>query len=199
MTAIRLDITLEQGADYDGSFSLDFDPTGYGAAMQIKLATGYPYAILTLTTFDGGLVIDGPNKDVIPIIPGSVSAAINPGRYAYDLKLIAPTGRAIRVYEGEAYVSADVTDTPVFAPSTFLLEGGGILLLENGSPLLLENGNGPNGVVTLLLENGMPLLLENGLPFLLDDGDSKPPGPAFLLENGSYLLAESGNFLLMEA
>ena len=205
MTATLLDIEIEQGGDYGGSFTVlgpdgqPLDLTGYSAAMQIKLATGFPYAILTLTTLNGGLEIDGPDGVVTPIIAGATTAAINAGKYAYDLKLIAPNFKTTRAFQGAAYVSAEVTDTPAFPPSTFLLEGGGFLLLEDGSPLLVENGNGPQGTVQLLLEDGSALLLEDGMSFLLDDGDAAPSGPALLLENGNYLLAEDGNYLLLEA
>ena len=75
---------------------------------------------------------------VTPVIPGSVTAAINPGIYAYDLKLIDPDGKTTRAYQGSAYVSAEVTGISIFPPSSFLLEGGGYLLLETGGNLSLE-------------------------------------------------------------
>ena len=198
MTATRLDITLEQGADYDGYFQLDFDPTGCSAAMQIKLAMGYPFALLTLTTQNGGLLIDAANRQVIPVISGDTIAAINAGRYAYDLKMVSPAGRSRRVYEGAAYVSEEVTDIPIFPPSAFgalLLEGGGYFLLENGSRLLLEGGVYKPGA--LLLEGGGYFLTEDGGRLLLEVGSIAYPG-ALLLEGGGYFLNETGGKILLE-
>ena len=72
-----------------------------------------------------------------------MASAITAGRYAYDLKLVGPTGKHTRAYEGAAFVSAEVTDdggttTPGYG--AILLESGGYLLLETGGRLLLEDG-----------------------------------------------------------
>lgn len=204
MTATRLDITIEQGADYDGSFAIldhagdPVDLTGYAAAMQVRLFSVYPTALLTLTSIDGTLLIDAVAGTVTPIIPGSVTAAINPGHYLYDLKLVSPAGRTTRPYQGSAYVSAEVTDTPIFPPASYgalLLESGGYLLLENGGRLLLEDGVYRPGAI--LLENGGYLLLETGGRLLVEDGITIPG--ALLLEGGGYLLNETGGKILLEA
>ncbi len=200
MTATRLDITIEQGTDYDTPFTFDFDLTGYSAYMQIRLATGYPYAILSLTSLAGGLLIDTAAGTVLPVISEAVSAAINAGRYVYDLKLVSPFGKHSRPYQGDAYVSAEVTDNdeiPVVLPDALLLESGGYLLLENGGRLLLDEGTAlPSS--SILLEDGSYLLLESGGHLLLEDG-TVPSYGAILLESGGYLLNETGGKFNLEA
>lgn len=204
MTATRLDISIEQGADYDGSFAIlgptgaPLDLTGYAAAMQIRLLSIYPTPLLTLTSIDGTLLIDAAAGTVTPVIPASVSAALNAGHYLYDLKLVSPAGHTTRAYSGSAYVSAEVTDTIILPPTAYgalLLEGGGYLLLENGGRLLLEDGVYSPGAI--LLESGGCLLLESGGRLLVENGTTIPG--AILLESGGYLLNETGGKFLLEA
>lgn len=199
MTATRLDLTIEQGADYDGSFLLGFDPTGHMAVMQLRPYAGYPLAVLTLRSGTGGLLIDGPGRKVTPVIPASVTAALNAGRYAYDLKLTAPSGRVIRAYQGSAHVSQQVTDIVELLPSglaAFRLEDGSYLLLESGGRLLLDAGFGGNVATGLLLENGDRLLLEDGGRVLLEDG--LPAVSMLALEGGGRLLNETGGTFILE-
>jgi hypothetical protein len=168
MTATRLDITIEQGADYVGSFALSFDLSSYAAAMQIKYAPDYPYAILTLTSANGGLMIDG--MTVTAIIPKAVTATLNPARYVYDLKLFDPECLASRPFQGTVCVSPQVTDLvlcPAPAAAAILLENGSYLLLENGGRILLEDDIASNA--SILLEDGGYLLTENGGQLLLEN------------------------------
>jgi hypothetical protein len=148
MTAIFLDLTIEQGADYQGVFTIlspDGSPlnlAGYAAAMQIKYAPDYPYAVLTLTSANGGLVINASAGTVTPVIPASVTTTLNPIRYVYDLKLVSPADLTTRAYQGAVFVSAEVTDVVISPPAdegAILLETNGYLLLENGGRILLEN------------------------------------------------------------
>ena len=68
MTAARLDITIEQGADYDAPFAIASDLTGCSAFMQVRLTSGYPYPVLSLTSLAGGLLIDAVAGTVLPVI-----------------------------------------------------------------------------------------------------------------------------------
>lgn len=165
MTATRLDITIEQGEDYGTPFTLaGLDLTGYSAALQIK-PQGYPVAVLTLTSADGTLAIDPDAATVTPIIPGATTAALNAGRYSYDLKLRARDGTLTRAYQGDAYVSEEVTDFVITPTYAILLESGGYLLLESGGRILLEDVVPP---AYLLLENGGYLLNETGGKIILE-------------------------------
>ncbi len=116
MTATLLDITIEQGADYAGSFPIiapgggPQDLTGYAAAMQIKYAPDYPSAILTLTTANGGLLINAQAGTVTPVMAAVVTARIPPSRYVYDLKVVGPSLLTTRAYQGAVHVSPQVTD-----------------------------------------------------------------------------------------
>lgn len=177
MTAARLDLTIEQGADYDTPFTIQgptgapLNLTGYGAALQIRPDAGYPFAVLTLTSVTGGLRIEAAAGKVIPVIPPSVSAAIHAGRYVYDLKLVSPSGKVTRAYQGAVYVSDQVTEIVILPPSAY-----GAILLEDGSYLLMEAGG----------------------KLLIDDGIVAGLG-SLLTELGGYLLDETGGKLLLEA
>jgi hypothetical protein len=124
MTAIQLDLLIEQGADFSAVFPVGYDITGFASALQIKYAPDYPYAVLTLTTGDG-LAIDGPAGTVTATIPKSVTATLKPVRYVYDLKVFGPTCLASRAFQGTACVSPQVTDLVICPPRIVLWDSGG--------------------------------------------------------------------------
>lgn len=123
MTAKRQDITIERGADYDRPFQMldqggnPVNLTGCAAAMQIRAAVGFPTALLTLTSAGGTLVIDAVNGFIRPLISEVQTAALLPGRYVYDVKMLDASGRTVRPFEGFVNVVAEVTTVPVPAPA----------------------------------------------------------------------------------
>lgn len=112
MTAGYWDITIEQGATFLQSFLIKdgggdvLDLTGCAASMQIRTALGDPSAILSLTTANGGLLINAPNGTITPVFP---TDGLVPGRYVYDLKLVDSGGESFRLLRGFACVSGEVT------------------------------------------------------------------------------------------
>ena len=122
MTAKRQDITIEQGADYDRPFTLTDDDgeidnlTGVAFALQIRASVNDPTALLTLSTADGTIVVDIDTGAVQPRINPSVTAALLPGTYVYDLKALEANGRVRRRRSGFVFVSPQVTTAFIPAP-----------------------------------------------------------------------------------
>ncbi|WP_020472369.1 hypothetical protein [Zavarzinella formosa] len=112
MTAGRWDITIEQGAAFGESYLIQgsdgnaLDLTGCTAAMQVRVNIGDPSALLTLTTENGGLAIDGPNGAITPDFDTS---PLNPGTYVYDLKLRDSGGAPVRLMQGSVTVLQETT------------------------------------------------------------------------------------------
>jgi hypothetical protein len=115
MTAGKWDITIEQGAALLQTYLIQdingntLDLTGCTAALQVRCSLGNPTALLTLTTENGGLVIDGPNGTITPVVEITVLNALIPDVYVYDLKLYASGGDPLRLLEGNVYVVAGAT------------------------------------------------------------------------------------------
>ncbi|MDY3551390.1 hypothetical protein R5W24_000466 [Gemmata sp. JC717] len=121
MTAKRLDITIEQGADFVRDFPVaaangaPFDISGYRAALQVRAAPGAPTALVTLTSDNGGLAL--VSGRVRAAIQEAVTADLSPGAYVYDLKLVSPAGFTSRWYEGACTVAPQVTTFDFPAPN----------------------------------------------------------------------------------
>ena len=122
MSAIRQDITIEQGADYDTPFFLQDDDgspddlTGCSFVMQVKLDYDSP-AILTLSSADGSLAIDAYGV-VRPFIGYATTAALYAGTYVYDIRERTPNGRTRRRRQGVITVTRQVTTAlPGTSPS----------------------------------------------------------------------------------
>jgi hypothetical protein len=142
MTAKRLDIVIEQGVDYYQEFDIPagIQLTGAEAAMQIRSAYGYPNALLTLTTQNGGLAINESTRKLAASFTASVASAFFAGRYVYDNLIREEGGKNTRLYQGAAAVTAEVTefDFDAGASAALLLRSGGFFLLRSGGNILLR-------------------------------------------------------------
>src|SRR5689334_13264029 len=102
MPAIKQDITIEQGTDFEDPFVLPatspIDLTGATAVMQVRTSYTDPTALVTLTTDDDTLVLTG--KTITPLIPAALTSALLPGVYVYDVKLVLASGRTVRPFQG---------------------------------------------------------------------------------------------------
>ena len=130
MTAVRHDLTVEQGADYDRPILLTDDDgeiddlTGVAFALQVRLTPDDPTALLTLTSADGTLLVNPVAGSVQPLIGPAATAALLPGTYVYDLKAREADGRVRRRRSGFVFVSPQVTTAPFGSPPA---PGGGSL------------------------------------------------------------------------
>lgn len=118
--AAALDIQQYQGDDWDDAFliqdsGVSRNLTGYTARMYIKTAIGAadPPA-LALTTTNGRLVVrtgqTGVGAGYIDmVVPNSVTAAMSPGRYFYDLEIINAANKVKKFASGTFTVVQEVT------------------------------------------------------------------------------------------
>jgi hypothetical protein len=175
MTTIIKNITIDQGADYFRPFTIldetcnPVDITGAIAAMELCVYPGFP-AALTLTTANGGLVINGPLGTITPVISAAMTTNLLPGMYVYDIKMVYVNGRTVRPFQGMATVSPEVTMVVLVPPTPgndVLLEDGSNMLLEDGSRILTE-GASPPVPGDVLLEDGSDMLQEDGSKILTE-------------------------------
>lgn len=115
MTAALLNLTIEQGADFEQVFPIT-DPeitsqelSGATAVMQFRTQFGDPTAQLTLTTLNGGLVIDGANRAIAASIGWATTEAMLAGTGVCDVKLLTASGKHKRTHQGPFAVSPAVT------------------------------------------------------------------------------------------
>lgn len=118
MGAAELDLTIEQGTDYELVLHLASKPpdpqpldlTGYTARSQFRPNHGHDTAVLyELTTSNGRLTIDGPAGTITVTIPGEDSSAWQWRTAVYDLELVNPSGRPKRLFKGAVRVDPEVT------------------------------------------------------------------------------------------
>lgn len=141
MTAIRLDLLIEQGADFE--LDLDIPPGIYLAgaqfAMQFKVFYEDRTAMLTLTTANGGLVVNAITRKLKVVIDAIATAALYPGDYLQDIKVQEASGFISRLYQGSATVTPEVTTYDFDdSPSALLYHGGGYLIQNGGGRILLR-------------------------------------------------------------
>jgi len=147
MSAKQLDIAIEQGADYQNLFYVvdssgnPVNITGAIVAMQIRTEIGSPSALVTLTTQDRSIEINGTQGTIaLSGLNEVITTALSAGVYVYDIKMLDTTGKTTRLFQGTAAVSPEVT-TIILSPGSgdVLLEGGGEMLQEDGSKILTES------------------------------------------------------------
>ena len=114
MTAQRVDITIEQGADFLQVFQIA-DPKitsaeliGASAIMQFRTEYGYPNAILTLST-DGSLSINASTREITATVGWEVTEALLAVNAVHDIKVRTASGRHVRTHQGIASISPQVT------------------------------------------------------------------------------------------
>jgi hypothetical protein len=112
----RYDLTIYQGATFDltmtwrqGTPLAPVNLTGYTARMQLRETTGSPTTVLSLTSANGGGITLGGAAGTIALnVSATVTAAMAPGTYLYDLELVSGA-TVTRLVEGRAVVSPEVT------------------------------------------------------------------------------------------
>lgn len=107
MPALRYDLIVDQGSDYDRTIPVLGLPAGdtlagWTAAGQIR--GGY-----TSTTVLYTLALTLVGTDVVLHIPAATSAAWTWRLGKYDVELTAPDGTVTRFVEGSVVVRAEIT------------------------------------------------------------------------------------------
>lgn len=115
MSAGSYDLYIEQGAtlslpivwkDSDGNV---VDLTGYTARMQVRQTVPATTILLSATTENGKLVIEGVDGKVTILLSAEDTTAITWLTGVYDLELISGDGVVTRLLEGSVSVSREVT------------------------------------------------------------------------------------------
>lgn len=115
MPAGNYDLEIEQGATFTlEMFYVDengdpVDLSGQTARMQIRQYVSAPAVLLSLTTENGRISIDGPAGKIALLIDAEDSAAIDWRKGVYDLEIVANPESVIRFIEGSVTVSPEVT------------------------------------------------------------------------------------------
>ena len=115
MSAGSYDIYIEQGATlslpivWKDSSGTVINITGYTARMQVRQSVNSPTVLLSATTANGKLVIDGAAGKVTITLSASDTASITWLTGVYDLELVSGGGEVNRVLEGRLLVNRGVT------------------------------------------------------------------------------------------
>lgn len=91
-----------------GTATAPLDITGYTAKMQMRSNPSSSIAVLTLTTENGGIIIDGADGSIGLHATATQTGLINEGPYDYDIELYNGA-TVLRLLQGQVVVSAGVT------------------------------------------------------------------------------------------
>jgi len=109
MAVSAINITIEQGADFSATYNIKNPDessatlSGYNVIGTLKKHPG----ATTGVSFVISLTISTAILEVS--LSRTVTAALSPGRYYYDLFLVAPGGTRTKVIEGNALVNGSAT------------------------------------------------------------------------------------------
>lgn len=107
--AIKANIIIDQGTDFDAlvdvstSTNTVYDLTGYTVAGQMRKN----YSSTSATTF--GCSHNGVLGQISMTLASSVTLALEPGRYLYDIEITSSGGAITRVVQGTATVTPGMT------------------------------------------------------------------------------------------
>jgi hypothetical protein len=116
MSAGIFNTVLDQGSVFSLQLTCE-DPsstpinlTGLTAEMQLRSLPDDSNAVLTLSSANGDIVIQGAQGIITVTASSTETEFISPGPYYYDLELTDPvTSLVTRVVQGQIVVSAEVT------------------------------------------------------------------------------------------
>lgn len=115
MTAGKLDFIIEQGATFRRVISwkndadVPFDLTDYTARMQVRAHLSSPIPIITLTTENDGLTIDGEDGQLVLTISAEATDDLTLNDGVYDLEVESPEGVVTRLLQGRVIIERSVT------------------------------------------------------------------------------------------
>jgi hypothetical protein len=111
MAAYVSNIVVDVGANFDQSFNLEtsanapLNLTGYTGAAKLKKS-----AATSKTAADFVVSFPDPLQGQLKIsLASSITSALKPGRYVYDVLLTDTSSMKSRVVEGSAIVTAGIT------------------------------------------------------------------------------------------
>lgn len=109
MSVAAVNITIEQGEDFSSTFNL-IKPDESIASISNYTAVGtlkkHPGAS---TSYEFNVALNTGTAVATISLSRTVTATLSPGRYYYDLFLIAPDGTRTKAVEGNALVNGSAT------------------------------------------------------------------------------------------
>jgi len=113
MAAGSYNITIEQGATYDQTFTFTRDGspvnlTGYTARMQIRASVTAQQVVYDVAV-TGTFTLGGAAGTIRIVITATNTAALTAGTYVYDLELQSASGVVTRLLQGSVTVVPEVT------------------------------------------------------------------------------------------
>lgn len=110
MSAITINIVIEQGSDFAATFTIKNADNSYlnllGFTAESKMKKSY----YTSSSVPLNVTFIDRAKGIIKLsLPSTVTATLKPKRYVYDIVLTSPSGVKTRVIEGIATVTPGVT------------------------------------------------------------------------------------------
>jgi len=108
--AIKANLVIDQGTDFSAAINIEdddgnvFSLSGYEAAAQMRKN----YASSSATSFDVEIDIQVEGQINLSM-NNSVTSALEPGRYLYDVEIYSSSGVFTRVVEGIVTVTPGMT------------------------------------------------------------------------------------------
>lgn len=115
MAAAKYKLKLEQGATLRKPFTwkadgVAVDLTGWTGRMQIRPEIDADEILASLTTENGGILIEAPESGTFTLyMDDATTAALDFDQAVYDIELIAPNGDVFRFLSGVVTLSLEVT------------------------------------------------------------------------------------------
>jgi hypothetical protein len=113
---ITENITINQGAalqypkfEYLNDDLSARDLTGYTARMHIREFIEDTATVAELTTENGGITIDAVTAEIFLYLSPADTAALTIRQGVYDLEIVPPDGKVVRLAEGKVKVDPEVT------------------------------------------------------------------------------------------
>lgn len=110
------DLTIPQGATWSqalvwktGSPASAVNLTGYSARMQLRVRPTSASFELELTSSNGRISLGTTNGTITLSLTATETAALEAGRYVYDLEMVSSGSVVTRLLEGTVTVSPEVT------------------------------------------------------------------------------------------
>lgn len=115
MAATRLDIVIEQGVRFDRSIQVRNKDgtvknlTGYSGRMQIRPSYASATVLLDATTANGMVTINAPGGVVTITIGADITTPMTWTSGYYDVEIFSSAADVIRILQGSASLSLEVT------------------------------------------------------------------------------------------
>lgn len=115
MAATKFDLNIEQGIPYQKKFLVRNEDnslpsmTGWTARMHFRKYTSSSIIELDANTINGKLTINTADSSVEIILSENDTASLGSVKYVYDIELLDPSLKPIRLVQGNVSVSLEVT------------------------------------------------------------------------------------------